>query len=567
MKINSYFWQQFQMDDISDVQQLRNKILHVLLIGASIIGAVIYILAVIPAVKGGVFSAILIYSIFYGELLGITLISRIPYVFRVYGWLFFLYVLGVHNLTHSGFNVDAGLFFLSFVIMAILLLDLRSATIAFLLSLVSISLMGFIIVQSDYGLTIGLSQKNPFLWLVGGTIFLFVGFATTVSLNMLLSRLAENLRKTKEISFVLEQKNKKLLESELHFRNLVEASPSAIVRFDIQGTIEAINPACERLLGYQQVEILGEQVDKYLIGEEKNLVNQVIKQTVEKGLVRDVEVLMQHKDMTPILVEYSAEKILNARGEIVGVIGIGKDITEKRKAEEILQAQTEELKTSQKKLRTLTHQLISAQEDERRVIARELHDDAGQTLVTLKHGLGTLLEELNDKKGEMLLEERLERTLDLADQAMVSIRSASHRLRPPALEVGGIDVILEDLCRRFSLQTGLHIYYEGVSLFEIPEDLVISLYRFAQEALTNTLKHSDAHNVDVRLIYQDDKIILSVEDDGCGTKEEQEQKLGIGLLGLKERFTLFSGEIGTDYSNGQGYLITVTVPWKKKISQ
>ncbi len=567
MKINSYFWQQFQMDDISDIQQLRNKILHVLLIGASIIGAVIYILAVIPAVKGGVFSAILIYSIFYGELLGITLISRIPYVFRVYGWLFFLYVLGVHNLTHSGFNVDAGLFFLSFVIMAILLLDLRSATIAFLLSLVSISLMGFIIVQSDYGLTIGLSQKNPFLWLVGGTIFLFVGFATTVSLNMLLSRLAENLRKTKEISFVLEQKNKKLLESELHFRNLVEASPSAIVRFDIQGTIEAINPACERLLGYQQVEILGEQVDKYLIGEEKNLVNQVIKQTVEKGLVRDVEVLMQHKDMTPILVEYSAEKILNARGEIVGVIGIGKDITEKRKAEEILQAQTEELKTSQKKLRTLTHQLISAQEDERRVIARELHDDAGQTLVTLKHGLGTLLEELNDKKGEMLLEERLERTLDLADQAMVSIRSASHRLRPPALEVGGIDVILEDLCRRFSLQTGLHIYYEGVSLFEIPEDLVISLYRFAQEALTNTLKHSDAHNVDVRLIYQDDKIILSVEDDGCGTKEEQEQKLGIGLLGLKERFTLFSGEIGTDYSNGQGYLITVTVPWKKKISQ
>jgi len=150
---------------------------------------------------------------------------------------------------------------------------------------------------------------------------------------------------------------------------------------------------------------------------------------------------------------------------------------------------------------------------------------------------------------------------------MAYIRSASHRLRPPALEVGGIDVGLEELCRRSSLQTHLQINYKGVNLLGIPDDLAISLYRFVQEALTNTLKHAEASNVDVRLTYQGDKIILSVADNGCESKELWTQQSGIGLLCLQERFALFSGKIEVDLCGAQGYLITVTVPWKKEISQ
>ena len=566
MKTISYFSQFFQLGDISDIQRLREKILHVLLVSASIVGAAIYALAMISATKGKIFSAILIYSVFYAGLLGITFIPHISYRFRVNGLLFFLYVLGVQNLTLSGFNVDAGLFFLTYVIMAVLLLNLRQAGIALTLSLFSIIFMGFMIVQRNHDLGIGLSQRDPFLWMIGGLIFLFVGFITTLLISVLLNGLTENLRKTKRISLVLEQKNKELLESELHFRSLVETSPNAIMRFDLQGTVEAVNLAGEMLVGYQQAEILGKNVYEFLSPEEQNRVNHAFEQIFEEGIVRDFEVSLQQIDGNPVQVELSAAPILNTEGNIAGVICIGKDITDKMRAEEILRSQTEEIKTSQQRLRTLTHRLISAQEDERRVIARELHDDAGQALVTLKHGINILLEELNDEKGQFLLEERLKRSLVLADQAMNYVRTASHRLRPPALEVGGIDVGLEELCRQSSLQTHLQINYEGIDLLEIPDDLAISLYRFVQEALANTLKHAKASEVDVRLIYQDDKIILSVADNGCGTREGQTQQSGIGLLGLQERFKLFSGGIEVDLCDTQGYLITVTVPWKKEIS-
>lgn len=564
MKMISYFSQLFQLSDISDVQQLREKILQILLYSASLLGAVIYSLALIPAIEGKVFSAILIYSVFYAGLLGITFIPHVAYRFRVHGLLLFLYALGVHNLSHSGLNVDAGLFFLTHVIIAVLFLNLRQASIALALSLLSIACMGLLIVQSNYDLSIGLSQRNPFLWMIGGLIFLFVGFITTVSVSVLLNGLTENLNNTKKISFVLEQKNKELLESELYFRSLIETSPNAIMRFDTQRTIETINLAGERLIGYQQAEILGKNVNEFLSAGEQNRVDHALEQVFEEGVVRDFEVLLQHKDGGSVRVELSVAQILDARDVIVGVICIGKDITQKKKDEQILRFQTEKIKISQQKLRTLTQQLIYAQENERRAIARELHDDAGQALVTLKHGINIILEDLNDKNNQTILEERLERSLRLADQAMAYVRSASHRLRPPALEIGGIDVGIEELCHQFSLQTNLQINYEGVNLFEIPDDLAISLYRFVQEGITNTLKHGEASKVDVRLIYQDDTIVLSVADNGCGASNGLPKQPGSGLLGLQERFAFFSGRIETDPHRAQGYLVTVTVPWKKR---
>ncbi|NOY97743.1 MAG: PAS domain S-box protein [Chloroflexi bacterium] len=567
MKMPPYFSQLVHLGDISDVQQLREKLLRILLIIASVVGAILFALAMIPAVEGKLLSAVLIYSVFYAGLLGITFIPHISYRFRVNAWLFVLYIFGVVNLVFSGFNVDAGLFFMTYVIMAVLLLDLRKAIVAILLSLGSIAFMGFVVVGGNSDLSIGLSQRNPLLWMVGGTIFFLVGFITTISVSVLLHGLAENLIKVKKISSVLEQKNKEVLESELHFRSLVETSPDVIMRFDLRGKIEAVNLAGESMLGLPQEEILGKNLGIFLSPEEQIRVDHVLDRVLAEGVVRDVELSIRHKDGTFVPVEFSAAQILDARGDVIGVIGVGKHITEKKKAEELLRAQTEEIKLSQQRLRTLTHQLISAQENERRVIARELHDDAGQALVTLKHGISMILEELNDGKGQTLLEERLERSLELANQAIACVRSASHRLRPPALEVGGIDVGLEELCRQCSLQTRLQVSYRGENLSGIPDDLAISLYRFVQEALTNTLKHADASEADVRLMHKDDQIVLSVVDNGCGVRDGWAQQSGIGLLGLQERLALFSGRIDVDPRVARGYSITAIVPWKKETSR
>jgi len=562
MNIPAYFTELFHMGDISDIQELREKILRILLNSASILGVIIYSLAMYTALVGMVFTAAAVYSFFYVILLGITYFPNIRYQFRVYGLLFFLFALGFHNLTHSGLNVDAGLFFLTYVIMAALLLDIRKARIALGLSLVSIAYMGFEIVQKDIDLSIGLPQNNPFLWLIGGAIYTFVGYTTTLTLSILFNGLVDNLKKTKKSSAELDRKNKEILERELRYRSLVETSPNAILGLDIKGNIEMVNIAGEKLLGAPKNEIIGKNLDIFLDIEEQNEVDHISDLVMGEGVVRDKEISIRRFDGDQTFVEFSTAQIRDANDEAIGLIGIGKDITERKKADEIAQALAEEISTSQKLLRRLTQQIISAQEDERRLISRELHDDAGHALVTLKYSIDAIIEGLGDDKDCGPIMENLLNCIDLTDQAMATLRTTSHRLRPPALDVGGLHVGLEELCNQYSSQTNIQVGYQGVEIIKLPDDLSICLYRFVQEALTNTLKHAGASEADVHLTLSDGKILLSVLDNGRGPANADMQQSGIGLLGLRERFALFSGKIEIENSPSGGYSVIAEVPWK-----
>jgi signal transduction histidine kinase len=265
----------------------------------------------------------------------------------------------------------------------------------------------------------------------------------------------------------------------------------------------------------------------------------------------------------------------NAAGETTSVLGVSRDITERKMSEEeirqsrdLLEQRVEErtaaLLESQDKMRLLTAQTVKAQEEERRIISRELHDDAGQALITLQYSLTAIQGELPET--ETFSRTRLADSLKVIDQTMRHIRSLSHSLRPPVLDIGGIDLSLQEYCREQSKRTQIPIIYQGQDIPGLPDEVSISLYRFVQEALTNVLKHAQATQVQVKLQYKKGEISLSVSDDGRGM-EDASMSGGMGLLGIKERLKLLDGQLVTHSSKGRGTRLVASVPWPRPGTQ
>lgn len=230
-----------------------------------------------------------------------------------------------------------------------------------------------------------------------------------------------------------------------------------------------------------------------------------------------------------------------------------------------------EVKSVQEQLSALTTRLALAQEEERRRVARELHDEAGQVLTALKISLN--LVELDIPPELSYLRHRLEQVGKLADEAMERIRQVAYTLRPPELDVMGLDGALEDLCEEFGRHTQLRLSYAAdETLPELPEDVCVTLYRFVQEALTNIAKHAYATSANVRLTHDSEAefVCVTVEDNGRGiataaAEPSSVSSPGLGLLGMRERFRSLSGWLQIDSSTGSGLSLKATVPYGKRL--
>lgn len=219
-------------------------------------------------------------------------------------------------------------------------------------------------------------------------------------------------------------------------------------------------------------------------------------------------------------------------------------------------------------LRRLAQELVNAQEAERRRIARELHDEAGQALTALQFMLKGLRLALGDEPPpppEFLAARReLERAAVLVDQTMAQTRLLAHALHPAALDDLGLNPALEGFCRDFEKRTRLKIRYTGSDVAELPDGVGISLYRFLQEALTNVARHAQATRVDVCLENEGDAVRLSVTDDGRGFDVTQAlgreaAPSGIGLRGMQERIEALGGMLQISSRPGAGASVTAVV--------
>ncbi|HEU5347327.1 MAG TPA: ATP-binding protein, partial [Ktedonobacterales bacterium] len=219
--------------------------------------------------------------------------------------------------------------------------------------------------------------------------------------------------------------------------------------------------------------------------------------------------------------------------------------------------------------------ITSAQEEERRRLSRELHDDTAQTLVALSRGLDAL----SSRRPDQLVSDYDSRFIaelgDLAKRSLDSIRRACQDLRPSVLDDLGLAAALASLATSMT-QRGLQCEFEqeGESSRPSTREVEVTVYRIAQETLTNALRHANATSSKITLKYDDDLLTLIVTDNGHGflvdetlrrvrssqAMGEADSRSGLGLRGMRERAGLIKAQLGIESTPGEGTTITLTVP-------
>lgn len=217
------------------------------------------------------------------------------------------------------------------------------------------------------------------------------------------------------------------------------------------------------------------------------------------------------------------------------------------------------IEANEGEFRRLGRSVWRVQEDERRRLARELHDGIGQNLTALKHRLALLGGELGPE--QQGLRERVEAAIALCATTLEDTRQLSRLLRPPILDDLGLEPALRWLARSIEGSGGPEVVLEIDAPATLDQDLQTLLFRFVQEALNNACKHAGARTARVRLQVQGGQLRLSVEDDGCGFDPARSTAAGgSGLGGMQERLRLYGGRFALQSAPGSGTRITATVP-------
>jgi len=235
--------------------------------------------------------------------------------------------------------------------------------------------------------------------------------------------------------------------------------------------------------------------------------------------------------------------------------------------ENIIAGVAVERKRSGRALRLLTGKLMQAQEEERRRLARELHDGLSQQLAMLTVELGMVAKEVPESAPA--IHEQLCRLRDRSESLSNDLRRMMHQLHPAVLEHLGLVAALRNHCGEFSENEGIRVRFRVVSeLNRVPPETAVCLYRIAQEALRNVSKHSGAREAWVEIDQQGDEILLSIVDQGLGFDSET-PKAGkcLGLISMRERVRLLGGTVKIKSAPGEGTQVNVRVPvqWGKPV--
>ncbi|MEA2417057.1 MAG: hypothetical protein QOI58_3714 [Thermoanaerobaculia bacterium] len=277
-----------------------------------------------------------------------------------------------------------------------------------------------------------------------------------------------------------------------------------------------------------------------------------------RGELFEVEYRVIRPDGEVRFVHSQGSAMQDQSGRPRRTFGAVQDVTEIKRAEEKLKATSEQL-------RALSARLQSAREEEGVRIAREIHDELGSTLTSLRWELEGIKKTLSES-GKMLpaadLKAKLVTMFGLIDTMVNIVRGIASDLRPVVLDVLGIEEAIEWQAQQFQERTGIAVDYSP------PEDEAgltpeqsIAVFRIFQEALTNILRHAGATRIQVTMSGEDEVFVLTVKDNGRGiTEEEKHGQSSIGLLGMRERAHLLGGEVDISGNEGEGTAVTVRLP-------
>jgi two-component system, NarL family, sensor histidine kinase UhpB len=249
----------------------------------------------------------------------------------------------------------------------------------------------------------------------------------------------------------------------------------------------------------------------------------------------------------------TATPFRDSSGNLIGIVENFKDISDRKKTEE-------ELQRSHEQLRNVTSHLEMAREQERRAMAREIHDELGQALTGLKMDIHWLTRHLVQPKEN--ISEKLKDMSNQLDQTVHTVQRLSSELRPCLLDDLGLSAAIEWQANTVHDRLGI-----AIDVTSIPDDITliescsITVFRIFQEALTNIARHSGATQVEIILLQKKDRVTLTVKDNGRGITEEQiNDSNSLGLVGMRERTLLLKGSLTIQGKPGQGTIVSLSIP-------
>jgi PAS domain S-box-containing protein len=367
---------------------------------------------------------------------------------------------------------------------------------------------------------------------------------------------------------------------------IVDSSEDAIISKNLDGIITSWNKGAGKLFGYSAEEAIGKHISLVIPLSRQDEEITIIDRIRRGERIEHFDTVRVRKDGTEFDISLTISPIKDATGKVVGASKIARDITQRKDTERALneseerfraladaldvqvQFRTQELQRRNaeilqqtQQLRDLSQRLLQAQDEERRRIARELHDSAGQNLAALGITLSRLTKEA---KSNPAVVQYVEDAQQLVEHLTQEIRTTSYLLHPPLLDESGLSAALGWYVEGLSQRSGLEIYLNiSGDIERLPREMEVAIFRLVQECLTNILRHSDSKTAIIRITREGEFISVEVQDKGKGISPERLAEIqfhggGVGIRGMRERIRQFNGELIID-SNGLGTKVRATL--------
>jgi PAS domain S-box-containing protein len=357
-----------------------------------------------------------------------------------------------------------------------------------------------------------------------------------------------SLRRERDYRVKLEAAHQELRTSEERYRQLFENAHDGIWLHDLDGNFIQANRATERMTGYTAEELCKMNVKSFLSPDSLEQAREIRKKILNNEPVKPYEQHVYRRDGSVAVIEI-ATSLVTDKGKPAAFQHVARDITEQKRMSE--------------NLRFYLQQATRAQEEERKRISHELHDDTIQALVVLSRQLDALA---SDNSLPEAARTRLEQVWQQADNILQGVRRLSQDLRPAAIDRLGLLPAIQWLAAEVSKYSGVAIKVNVVGKeHRLPEETAIAMFRIIQEAMRNVWRHSGATTADVNIEWYADRVKVTVIDNGKGFKTPDMMgdlaKHGkLGLAGMQERAQLIGGTLTVHSESGKGTTIIIEAP-------
>jgi PAS domain S-box-containing protein len=338
----------------------------------------------------------------------------------------------------------------------------------------------------------------------------------------------------------------------------LNSTASGIIITDSDLRIRFANPACLHMFKFDRLDdIVGiKAVDLFSAQKVKELAD--VKLVVQQSMGPTQELSVQCADGTAFPVEVSFSEVTDSEGAVVGKMASLIDITVRKRTEDAL-------KQSERRLRKLSRKILESQENERKLVAREIHDSISGDLAAIKICLEEKLHQMDGDPPEDTVS--IEQIISTIDNTIQETRRISSRLRPMMLDDLGLVSTLDWFCREFEkYHPGIHLERRfEIEEDDVPEQLKVVIYRILQEAMNNVARHSEADRTLINLVNDENELKLRIEDNGRGLDFERissnhDPMSGYGLANMRDRAEICGGNFKISSEPGAGTTIHLTLP-------